>query len=66
MYVCIAEVKLGETKCKTDNDCGISQAACQNGVCQCSEGDDFVSKDKTLCHRKYKNIQTIITVRCFD
>jgi len=52
MYVCIAEVKLGETKCKVADDCGIEFAACTNGVCACSDGDDYVSEDKTQCRRK--------------
>ena len=53
-YVCILVPKYGETKCKTDNDCGTSQVECRNGVCECSEGDEYVSDDKMLCHRKDK------------
>jgi len=48
-------VKLGETKCKGDNDCvGVNGTACRNGVCECSQGNDYVSDDKILCHRKDK------------
>ena len=56
-------MKLGETKCKADNDCLVNEAACRNDVCQCSQGDDYVSEDKTMCRRKDK-ITNMINIVC--
>lgn len=47
--------KFGETKCKTYKDCGVHRADCRNGICACSQGDEFVSDDKTMCFRKRKH-----------
>ena len=48
MQLCIAEAKVGETKCKTYRDCGFFGADCQDGTCVCSLGDDYMSDDKTM------------------